>query len=946
MKNLSKKILSILTAVALLFSFAVPAGALTVGANGDPLVTKIDFDLQADGKTSTYNTGTKEWNYVFGYVAAGAGTEESPYVLSFDYYMPNASTVKVAGFGSANNGTLIGAASNVLEQGYHTFTGSFTAPSEQFYPRLTIYAPHLLTDANDVIYIWNVSVTKGGVARTFTDLAQSNVHTSSKPLSEWEWAQNTLTVSTLPTKTAYTWGQPLDTTGMVVTLSSVLGSETIDAADCTVSGYDASVIGEQTVTVTYRDHTVTFTVTVTEPVIIGITVSSQPTKTTYELGESLDTTGLAIAYLYDNDAIQAIDANKITVTGFVPTQGGTQFITVTYGEYITVFPVTVNDPPVTMIDFGTKNPSYTGSSDPACYAFVYHTGNADASAPFVVRFEYYLPAGSGTVSVTEASGACTKISGSNTTLLPGHNVFEAEYTGSSSIFVPRLSCSAMDADIYIWNVSTTKNGNALSNNDAGLATYQRAAATDMGGLSTQNWYATMDIPTVTKIDFDKQTDGTPTYVDEENTKYWRYCFGTHMQGVATVDQPYVLSFDYYMPNENNVGAIFFTDQDGSLNFGNMSYYGNSSRGANICKPYEFYQEITYAEKDENDNYTTIASVGDLFVCLPEGMSPTDYADIEISTNNACVDVSYANVTVDNLNLKYAAFGVTASALGGAKNLTVTNCEIGYIGGAMSGTADSNVRYGNGIEVYGVCDGVTVTGNWIYQCYDAGYTNQGNSGIQQNIRVTNNLIEYCNYSIEVWMNGANGLIMNADYSDNMMRFAGYQFERHSRSTEATSHLCFMRAAQPCVNVTITGNILDTSYRALASVAYPNSDLAARGPKKGTGDITYNEETEKYYDEAGNLVDEQGNLLDAEGNVILYPNEYSGTNTTSGEVVKRGPTIEGNTWIQGYDRHSIVAYMRDMYDSNYEVQETTANNLAELRERVNDLDSAPTDVKFEK
>jgi hypothetical protein len=31
-KNLSKKILSILTAVALLFSFAVPAGALTVGA--------------------------------------------------------------------------------------------------------------------------------------------------------------------------------------------------------------------------------------------------------------------------------------------------------------------------------------------------------------------------------------------------------------------------------------------------------------------------------------------------------------------------------------------------------------------------------------------------------------------------------------------------------------------------------------------------------------------------------------------------------------------------------------------------------------------------------------------------------------------------------------------------------------------------------------------------
>lgn len=80
-----------------------------------------------------------------------------------------------------------------------------------------------------------------------------------------------ITVTTLPTKLTYEKGEALDMTGAVVT-AYYSDSSSKSITSYTVSGYDANVVGEQTITVSFDKKTTTFTVTVTDPaaaVLVG-----------------------------------------------------------------------------------------------------------------------------------------------------------------------------------------------------------------------------------------------------------------------------------------------------------------------------------------------------------------------------------------------------------------------------------------------------------------------------------------------------------------------------------------------------------------------------------------------------------------------------------------------------------------------------------------------------
>lgn len=119
-----------------------------------------------------------------------------------------------------------------------------------------------------------------------------------------------------------------------------------------------------------------------------------------------------------------------------------------------------------------------------------------------------------------------------------------------------------------------------------------------------------------------------------------------------------------------------------------------------------------------------------------------------------------DVTIDNLCLKYCG---AHAVHGGAKNLRVQNCEIGWIGGGIQGEnlfgRAWGVRYGNGVEVGG-CNGYVVTNCYLYQIYDAGVTHQADvvsrfNGkqreiYQKGIRYVDNVIETCNYSVEYFL----------------------------------------------------------------------------------------------------------------------------------------------------------------------------------------------------
>lgn len=170
-----------------------------------------------------------------------------------------------------------------------------------------------------------------------------------------------------------------------------------------------------------------------------------------------------------------------------------------------------------------------------------------------------------------------------------------------------------------------------------------------------------------------------------------------------------------------------------------------------------------------------------------------------------------DITIDNITMKYGgAMGVQGA--NGCKNITVTNCEIGWIGGSvLNGYGDGNVRYGNGIEFWNACENIHVENNWIYQIYDSGFTHQGNGAngfTVKNVLCTNNLIEYCNFaSIEYWApaEGKHKMV-DVEYSNNILRFAGYGWGYYG---QPAAHIYSTDSFNEAENFVIKNNILDTA-----------------------------------------------------------------------------------------------------------------------------------------
>lgn len=76
-------------------------------------------------------------------------------------------------------------------------------------------------------------------------------------------------ITNLPDKLEFSYGKELDTTGMIVSYVLSDGNRS-EATKYQVSGYDKTIIGEQAITVTFKECTTTFTVTVLGTFTVGI----------------------------------------------------------------------------------------------------------------------------------------------------------------------------------------------------------------------------------------------------------------------------------------------------------------------------------------------------------------------------------------------------------------------------------------------------------------------------------------------------------------------------------------------------------------------------------------------------------------------------------------------------------------------------------------------------
>lgn len=188
------------------------------------------------------------------------------------------------------------------------------------------------------------------------------------------------------------------------------------------------------------------------------------------------------------------------------------------------------------------------------------------------------------------------------------------------------------------------------------------------------------------------------------------------------------------------------------------------------------------------------SKGELYLRCDKGNPGEIFRSIEFNTYGYIFNGSKyyegcnTDILIDNIKLLYTGgHGIGCSS---AENLTVQNCEIGWIGGAVMTYYKNQKklifyragRYGNGVEVTGFCNDYTVKNCYIHDIYDAGVTHQNgkqyyeNNREYKNVLYSGNIIENCCYSIEYFANysadGEHTVIMkNIEISNNIMQNAG-------------------------------------------------------------------------------------------------------------------------------------------------------------------------------
>lgn len=126
-------------------------------------------------------------------------------------------------------------------------------------------------------------------------------------------------LNTLFAKKSYARGEKLDITNLLVRGVFSDGSEkTIAIKEENISGYDSMKVGTQELTVSVerdgKTASATWTVKVTEAVIVELIIKSPPTKTEYTESEKRDYAGLEVAVRNSDDTETAVDKKELLFT--------------------------------------------------------------------------------------------------------------------------------------------------------------------------------------------------------------------------------------------------------------------------------------------------------------------------------------------------------------------------------------------------------------------------------------------------------------------------------------------------------------------------------------------------------------------------------------------------------------------------------------------------------
>jgi len=260
-----------------------------------------------------------------------------------------------------------------------TKTGDLTAPTGEF-------TVSMLGTGSD--YVDRVWLTIGYAGeQVFNDLSNEAVES--------------IVVKTLPTKTTYTVGQTLDTTGLSIYELMNTGRTRDVESGWTVDPVTFTTAGIQYVPVTYNGFTTTFSVVVQEIVPVELEIVTPADKTSFYVGETFDTTGLELKLTYNNGDVETVTTGYTASIDKV-TVAGTSSVVITYCELTVSYDIEATNPSLLSISV-TKLPTKTEYKAGEMFSTVgmVVTGNYSAGITNEITDYTFTPSGALTLGTTE-----------------------------------------------------------------------------------------------------------------------------------------------------------------------------------------------------------------------------------------------------------------------------------------------------------------------------------------------------------------------------------------------------------------------------------------------------------------------------------------------------------------------------------------------------------------
>ncbi len=234
--------------------------------------------------------------------------------------------------------------------GTKTITVSYQGYSDTF--TVTVKSPSItLSSSAKTLYVGNTTSLTATVVPSGQSVIWTSSNTSVATVSGGTITAKAAGTATITAK--FTYNGTTYSKTCTVTVNNVPETTTQPDWD-----YDETTSPVLTTEVITTSPSIKPTETTTSRTPESLTVTTKPTKTTYELGESLSTSGLKLKLTYSDGSTQTITSG-FTVSGFSSSTTGTKTVIVRYSNLSTSFTVQVTH---------THSYSSTTLTDPTCTA--------------------------------------------------------------------------------------------------------------------------------------------------------------------------------------------------------------------------------------------------------------------------------------------------------------------------------------------------------------------------------------------------------------------------------------------------------------------------------------------------------------------------------------------------------------------------------------------------